>query len=84
VVRGCGNHARAGAGVAKSLKQDGSDTTPVVERSTVPPRTWTIYSTCAKFDVAVTQGDVFDYFRNQRKISNLESRVNYIARLPVS
>ena len=35
-------------------------------------------------DVAVTQADVFDYFRNQRKISNLESRVHYIVRLPVS
>ena len=35
-------------------------------------------------DVAVTQADVFDYFRNQRKIYNLESRVNYIVRLPVS
>src|SRR5215467_10196156 len=35
-------------------------------------------------DVAVTQSDVFDYFRNQRKIANLEYRVNYIVRLPVS
>ena len=35
-------------------------------------------------DVAVTQADVFDYFRNQRKIVNLENRVNYIIRLPVS
>jgi TRAP-type uncharacterized transport system substrate-binding protein len=35
-------------------------------------------------DIAVTQADVFDYFRNQRKIFNLESRVNYIVRLPVS
>jgi TRAP-type uncharacterized transport system substrate-binding protein len=35
-------------------------------------------------DVAVTQGDVFEYFRTQRKISNLDSRVNYIIRLPVS
>jgi uncharacterized protein len=35
-------------------------------------------------DVAVTQADVFEYFRTQRKISNLESRVNYIIRLPVS
>ena len=35
-------------------------------------------------DIAVTQADVFDYFRNQRKIYNLESRVNYIVRLPVS
>jgi len=35
-------------------------------------------------DVAVTQADVFDYFRTQRKISNLEHRINYIVRLPVS
>jgi TRAP transporter TAXI family solute receptor len=35
-------------------------------------------------DVAITQADVFDYFRTQRKISNLEQRVNYIVRLPVS
>src|SRR3989440_4235706 len=35
-------------------------------------------------DVAVTQADVFDYFRTQRKISNLEHRVNYLIRLPVS
>src|SRR5262249_50101205 len=36
------------------------------------------------FDVAMTQSDVFEYFRTQRKISNLESRINYIIRLPVS
>jgi TRAP-type uncharacterized transport system substrate-binding protein len=35
-------------------------------------------------DIAVTQSDVFDYFRNQRKIANLEYRVNYIIRLPIS
>jgi TRAP transporter TAXI family solute receptor len=35
-------------------------------------------------DVAVTQADVFDFFRTQRKIPNLDSRVNYILRLPVS
>jgi TRAP transporter TAXI family solute receptor len=35
-------------------------------------------------DIAVTQSDVFEYFRTQRKISNLEYRVNYIIRLPVS
>src|SRR5215471_1880252 len=35
-------------------------------------------------DVAVTQSDVFEYFRTQRKIANLEKRVNYIIRLPVS
>src|SRR5204862_8051240 len=35
-------------------------------------------------DVAVTQADVFEYFRTQRRISTLEHRVNYIVRLPVS
>ena len=35
-------------------------------------------------DIAVTQSDVFDYFRTQRKIANLEYRVNYILRLPIS
>jgi TRAP-type uncharacterized transport system substrate-binding protein len=35
-------------------------------------------------DIAVTQADVFEYFRTQRKVTNLESRINYILRLPVS
>ena len=35
-------------------------------------------------DVAITQADVFDYFRTHRKISNLDYRINYIIRLPVS
>src|SRR5215470_16705508 len=35
-------------------------------------------------DIAVTQSDVFEYFRTQRRIANLESRINYIIRLPTS
>src|SRR6266436_304327 len=35
-------------------------------------------------DVAVTQSDVFEYFRTQRKTANLDSRIHYIIRLPVS
>jgi TRAP transporter TAXI family solute receptor len=35
-------------------------------------------------DIAVTQSDVFDYFRNVRGTANLDKRVNYIIRLPVS
>ncbi len=35
-------------------------------------------------DVGVTQSDVFEYFRTQRKTVNLESRINYIIRLPTS
>src|SRR3954463_8246111 len=31
-------------------------------------------------DIAVTQADVFEYFRTQRRISNLETRINYIIR----
>jgi TRAP-type uncharacterized transport system substrate-binding protein len=35
-------------------------------------------------DIAVTQSDVFEYFKNERKIWNLNNRVHYIIRLPVS
>jgi TRAP-type uncharacterized transport system substrate-binding protein len=35
-------------------------------------------------DVAVTQSDVFEYFKTQRKIANLDGRVQYILRLPIS
>jgi TRAP-type uncharacterized transport system substrate-binding protein len=35
-------------------------------------------------DVAMTQADVFEYFRTQRKTANLDQRVHYIIRLPVS
>ncbi|HUC51732.1 MAG TPA: TAXI family TRAP transporter solute-binding subunit [Xanthobacteraceae bacterium] len=35
-------------------------------------------------DAAVTQSDVFEYFRTQRKISNLDQRIQYIIRLPIS
>jgi TRAP-type uncharacterized transport system substrate-binding protein len=35
-------------------------------------------------DVAVTQSDVFEYFRTERKVSNLDRRIHYLIRLPVS
>jgi TRAP-type uncharacterized transport system substrate-binding protein len=35
-------------------------------------------------DVAFTQSDVFEYFRTQRKTPNLENRVHYLLRFPVS
>src|SRR5262250_3148596 len=35
-------------------------------------------------DVAITQSDVFEYFRTQRKTPNLEQRIHYIVRLPLS
>jgi TRAP transporter TAXI family solute receptor len=35
-------------------------------------------------DIAVTQSDVFEYFRTVRGVANLNERVNYIIRLPTS
>jgi TRAP-type uncharacterized transport system substrate-binding protein len=35
-------------------------------------------------DIAVTQVDIFEYFRAQRKIPNLEQRVHYLLRFPVA
>ena len=35
-------------------------------------------------DAAITQSDVFEYFRTVRKTPNLEQRVGYIIRLPIS
>jgi TRAP-type uncharacterized transport system substrate-binding protein len=35
-------------------------------------------------DVGITQSDVFEYFRTQRKTANLDKRVNYILRLPIA
>src|ERR1700744_3435104 len=35
-------------------------------------------------DAAITQSDVFEYFRTQRKTPNLDKRVNYVVRLPIS
>src|SRR6266508_3333053 len=58
--------------VPKSLEEGGTDNAMRSKKNS-----WTV-------DVAGTQADVFEYFRTQRKISNLEYRVNYIVRLPVS
>jgi TRAP-type uncharacterized transport system substrate-binding protein len=35
-------------------------------------------------DVAVTQSDVFEYFRRERNTPNLQNRVHYILRLPIA
>lgn len=35
-------------------------------------------------DAAITQSDVFEYFRTERKTANLDRRVQYIIRLPIS
>jgi TRAP-type uncharacterized transport system substrate-binding protein len=35
-------------------------------------------------DAVMTQSDIFEYFRTQRKTPNLENRIHYILRLPLS
>ena len=35
-------------------------------------------------DIAVTQSDVFEYFRTERKTPNLQNRVHYTLRLPIA
>src|SRR6266480_3022859 len=35
-------------------------------------------------DLAVTQSDVFEYFRTERKTPNLQNRMHYILRLPIA
>ena len=35
-------------------------------------------------DVAITQSDVFEYFRTERRTPNLQNRVHYILRLPIA
>jgi TRAP-type uncharacterized transport system substrate-binding protein len=35
-------------------------------------------------DLAITQSDVFEYFRTERKTPNLQNRVHYVLRLPIS
>jgi TRAP-type uncharacterized transport system substrate-binding protein len=35
-------------------------------------------------DLAVTQSDVFEYFRTERKTPNLQNRIHYILRLPIA
>jgi uncharacterized protein len=37
-----------------------------------------------QIDIVMTQSDVFEYFRTHRKTPNLEHRIHYIIRLPVS
>src|SRR5262245_32673192 len=35
-------------------------------------------------DLAITQSDVFEYFRTERKTPDLQKRINYVLRLPIA
>src|SRR6516165_9358406 len=70
--------------IPKSLEQITSDTAQRDRRNA-----WTVGIAGGQLSgtymtFANELAEVLDYFRNQRKIYNLESRVNYIVRLPVS
>src|SRR5215510_10816912 len=55
---------------------------PIVSRGTASNLEDLLY--LRGVDVAVTQVDIFEYFRTQRKIPNLEQRIHYLLRFPVA
>src|SRR6266403_4524633 len=55
---------------------------PIVSRGTASNLEDLLY--LRGVDIAVTQTDIFEYFRTQRKIPNLEQRVHYLLRFPVA
>jgi TRAP-type uncharacterized transport system substrate-binding protein len=55
---------------------------PIVSRGTASNLEDLLY--LRGVDIAVTQVDIFEYFRAHRKIPNLEQRVHYLLRFPVA
>jgi len=55
---------------------------PIVSRGTAANLEDLLY--LRGVDVAVTQVDIFEYFRTERKLSNLDQRVQYLLRFPVA
>jgi TRAP-type uncharacterized transport system substrate-binding protein len=55
---------------------------PIVSRGTASNLEDLLY--LRGVDIAVTQTDIFEYFRTQRKIPNLEQRIHYLLRFPVA
>ena len=55
---------------------------PIVSRGTASNLEDLLY--LRGVDIAVTQVDIFEYFRSARKIPNLEQRVHYLLRFPVA
>jgi TRAP-type uncharacterized transport system substrate-binding protein len=55
---------------------------PIVSRGTASNLEDLLY--LRGVDVAVTQVDIFEYFRTHRKVPNLEQRVHYLLRFPVA
>jgi TRAP-type uncharacterized transport system substrate-binding protein len=55
---------------------------PIVSRGTAANLEDLLY--LKGVDVAVTQVDIFEYFRSERKIPNLEQRLQYLLRFPIA
>src|SRR5260370_28209695 len=68
----------------RKLLDDGDDmrVLPTVTRGSASNIDDLLYLRC--IDIAVTQSHVFEFFRTQRKIANLEGRIHYILRFPIS
>jgi TRAP-type uncharacterized transport system substrate-binding protein len=68
----------------RKILDDGDDMRilPIVSRGTASNLEDLLY--LRGVDIAVTQTDIFEYFRTQRKIPNLEQRVHYLLRFPVA
>jgi len=55
---------------------------PIVSRGTAANLEDLLY--LRGVDIAVTQVDIFEYFRTERKIPNLDQRLQYLLRFPVA
>ena len=55
---------------------------PIVSRGTAANLEDLLY--LRGVDVAVTQVDIFEYFRTERKLANLDQRIQYLLRFPVA
>jgi TRAP-type uncharacterized transport system substrate-binding protein len=68
----------------RKVLDDGDDmrVLPIVSRGTASNLEDLLY--LRGVDIAVTQTDIFEYFRTQRKTPNLEQRVHYLLRFPVA
>jgi uncharacterized protein len=78
-----GTFMRFGAEMAKALN-DGDEmrVIPMVTDGSVTNLEDLLY--LRGVDVAVTQSDAFEYFKDKRKVPNLNRRVQYILRMPVA
>src|SRR3977135_3869182 len=68
----------------RKVLDDGDDmrVLPIVSRGTASNLEDLLY--LRGVDIAVTQTDIFEYFRTERKLPNLDQRIQYLLRFPVA